>query len=224
MSTTANLTGVGESIINGNDNIVIVDNFQSIRGGRTLDVTGFSPKVIRAGHVIIRETATKVYKPMPATDTTTDGVATTDTLVAGTGYTNGVYENVPLVGGTGSGVLATVTVAGTVVTVVTITYPGNGYVVGDVLLVPGAFAGGTQTTSASVRVATVGTTSGVYGALPSGHTYAGILIASILTVRPFAGIMVRGTVNELAAPYSMTSIIAAVKTALPLIDFRSDIQ
>jgi hypothetical protein len=62
----------------------------------------------------------------------------------------------------------------------------------------------------------------VYAALPSGHTYAGILIASILTKKPFAGIMVRGTVNPAAAPYSMTSILSAVKTALPLIDFQED--
>lgn len=115
----------------GNDSIVIVDNFQSIRGGRSLDVTGFTPTIIKAGHVIIQETETKEYKPMPVS--------------------------------------------------------GN-----------------------------------AYAALPAGHTYAGILVASILTAKPFAGIMVRGTVNPAAAPYPMTSILAAVKTALPLIDFRED--
>lgn len=115
----------------GNDSIVIVDNFQSVRGGRSLDVTGFAPTTIKAGHVIIQETATKEYKPMPVT--------------------------------------------------------GN-----------------------------------AYAALPAGHTYAGILVASILTAKPFAGIMVRGTVNPAAAPYPMTSILSVVKTALPLIDFRED--
>lgn len=224
MSTTANLTNVGESIITGNDSIVIVDNFQSIRGGRTLDVTGFAPKVIRAGHVIIRETATKVYKPLGATEELVAGVATVGAITAGTGYTNGVYENVPLTGGTGTGMLATVTVAGTVVTVVAVTAGGSGYTVADVLSVPAAFAGGTMTTAASVPVATIATTAGAYAALPASHTYAGINIASILTTKPFAGIMVRGTVNHLAAPFDMTSILAAVKTALPLIDFRSDIQ
>lgn len=226
MSTTANLSNTGEEILTGNDSIVIVDNFQSIRGGRTLDTTGFAPKVIKAGHVIIRETATAAYKPMPATDERVAGAATVDTLVAGTGYTNGTYENVPLrtITGSGSGALATVTVAGTVVTVVAITFTGQGYAVNDQLGVPGAYAGGTQTTEATVDVASIATVDGAYGALPAGHTYAGINIASILTLKPFSGIMVRGTVNHLAAPFSMTSILAAVKTALPLIDFRSDIQ
>lgn len=218
---TVKLNNEAENIVTGNDSIVIVDNFQSIRGGRSLDTTGFAPEVIRAGHVIIMETSTKEYKPMPATEGRTSGAATVGTLVAGTGYTNGTYENVPLANGSGVGFLATVTVAGTVVTVVTPTYTGAGYVVGDVLSIPGAFAGGTGT-GASVTVATVADVAGAYGSLPAGHTYAGILIASILKKKPFAGILVRGTVNPAAAPFSMTSILSAVKTALPLIDFRED--
>jgi hypothetical protein len=133
----ADLTNEKQEIITGNDNIVIVDNFQSIRGGRTLDVTGFTPEVINAGHVIIQETAKKEYKPMPVDVTTTPESPT-------------------------------------------------------------------------------------YEALPSGHTYAGILIQSVLKKRPFAGILVRGTVNPAAAPYPMDTILDAVKTALPLIDFRED--
>ncbi|MDR3244805.1 MAG: hypothetical protein LBT50_00045 [Prevotellaceae bacterium] len=38
---------------------------EGIPGGRALDVTGFTPKVISAGHVVIKETATGNYKPMP---------------------------------------------------------------------------------------------------------------------------------------------------------------
>ena len=38
-------------VFTGNDNIVIIDNFQSIRGGRTLDVTGFAPEIINAGQI-----------------------------------------------------------------------------------------------------------------------------------------------------------------------------
>ena len=219
---TPNLNNTGESILTGNDSIVIVDNLQSIRGGRSLDTTDFAPKTIKAGHVIINETATDEYKPMPATDELADGVATVDTLVAGTGYTNGTYENVPLSGGSGTGVLATVVVALTVVSTVTITKGGSGYAVNDTLTVPAAYAGGTATTNATVDVATIATTAAAYGALPAGHTYAGILINTILTAKPFAGILVRGTVNPAAAPYSMTSILAAVKAALPRIDFRED--
>jgi len=129
----ANLVNESQEVITGNDNVVIVDVFQSIRGGRTLDVTGFTPEVIKAGHVIIMETAKKEYKPMP-----------------------------------------------------------------------------------------VSSDNKAYADLPAGHVYAGILIQSLLTKRPMAGIMVRGTVNPAAAPYPMTTILAAVKAALPLIDFRED--
>lgn len=130
---TANLNNEGQSIITDKESIVIVDNFASIRGGRTLDVTGFTPTVIQAGHVIIKETATGEYKPMPL----------------------------------------------------------NG----------GATA---------------------YAALPASHTYAGILISNILKAKPFAAILVQGTVNPAATPYDFATIAAAVKAALPLIDFRQD--
>jgi hypothetical protein len=129
----ADLKNESQEIITGNDNIVIVDVFQSIRGGRTLEVSGFKPDVIKAGHIIIQETATKEYKPMP--------VNSDDTA---------------------------------------------------------------------------------YDELPEGHIYVGILIQSLLKKRPMAGIMVRGTVNPAVAPYNMDTILSAVKTALPLIDFRED--
>ena len=129
----ANLIDEKKEILTANDNVVIVDVFQSVRGGRTLDVTGYPKDVLNAGHVIIVETATKEYKPMP-----------------------------------------------------------------------------------------LDSTGAAYDALPSGHEYAGILIATILTKRAFAGIMVRGTVNPACAPFDMSAIIADVKDALPLIDFRED--
>lgn len=128
-----NLNNKKESFDTGMDNVVIVDNFQSIRGGRSLNVTGYPKDVIKAGHVIIKEASTGDYKPMPLN------------------------------------------------------------------------SGGTE-----------------YGELPGSHTYAGILIATVTKEKPFAGIMVRGTVNPNATPFKMTSILEAVKTALPHIDFRAD--
>jgi hypothetical protein len=109
-----------------------------------------------------------------------------------------------------------------VVSSVTITQPGTGYAVNDTLTVPGAYAGGTATTEASVDVATLADVAAAYGSLPAGHTYEGINISSILTTKPMAGIMVRGTVNPSASVYSLSSILAALKTALPRIDFRAD--
>jgi hypothetical protein len=209
----------------GKDSIVIVDNGYSIRGGRSLNVVGFAPAVIRAGHVIIQETSTGEYKPMPATEANTSGVATFGTIVAGTGYTNGTYENVPLynVSGSnkGSGVLATVTVSGGVVTAVAKTQGGNYYATADVLSVNPAYVGGTGS-GFSIPVATISDVAGAYGALPAGHTYAGIQIQTVRKDKAMVGILIHGVVNPAAAPYPMTSILAAVKTALPLIIFRED--
>jgi len=218
---TVNLANAGTTLDTSKDGIVIVDNFQSIRGGQTLDVTGFTPSVISAGHVIIKETSTGELKPMPATISNAGGVATFGSITAGTTYTNGVYENVPLTGGTGYGAVATITVAGTVVTVVTLTSPGTGYTVADALSASNTTMGGTGT-GFSIPVATIASTAGAFGALPAGHTYEGILIGSILTAKAFAGIMVRGTVNPSAMPYSATAILTALKAALPHIDFRAD--
>lgn len=129
----ADLTNEPVLYDDGKDSIVIVDNFQSVRGGKTLDVTGFTPPFIRAGHVIIQQTSNGQYKPMPVNS--------------------------------------------------------------------GATA---------------------YAALPSGHTYAGVLINTIRTSKPFSGIMVRGTINPAAAPFDFATVAAAFKTAMPLIDQRRD--
>ena len=215
---TVNLNNPQEEIITGNDNIVIVDNFQSIRGGRTLDVTGYPYNVLHAGHVIIKD-ADGEYKPMPLTG---DGnIVSLGTIVGGSEYTDGTYTDVPLTGGTGTGAEATIEVEDGAVTKVTITNDGKGYAVGDELSAAAAKVGGTGS-GFKVPVKTVTTEKDEYASLPADHTYAGILIASIPTSRPFAGILVRGTVNVNACPFDMTDILSAVKTALPLIVFTSD--
>lgn len=129
---TANLNSDRREIITGNDNVVIVNHFDGIRGGRTLNVEGFKPEVIHAGHLIIK-TQGGDYAPMPVNEDST-----------------------------------------------------------------------------------------AYASLPVGASYAGYLVASIETKKPFAAIMVRGTVNPKAAPFGMTEIMDDVKTALPLIDYQED--
>lgn len=53
------------------------------------------------------------------------------------GATPGTYSNVPLVGGSGSGAQASITVdVGPIVSIVTVTAPGSGYKIGDELQVP----------------------------------------------------------------------------------------
>ena len=60
-------------------------------------------------------------------------IATVATLVAGSLYTNGVYQNVPLTGGSGANATADIIIVGGVVTSCTLKFGGNFYVVGDVL-------------------------------------------------------------------------------------------
>lgn len=64
------------------------------------------------------------------------------TITPGFGYANGLYSNVPLTGGSGSGATANITIAGNVVTSVTLNSKGNFYAVGDVLTTPITYIGG----------------------------------------------------------------------------------
>ena len=132
-----NYADLGTAIQVGNDRtgVIVVNHFEDLRGGRTLDVTGFAPTVIPEGHVIIKETATGTYKPMP----------------------------------------------------VAAAAPGS-----------------------------------AYAALPGGHTYAGFNVANVLTSAPFASVLIRGTINDIASVYNISAIKAAVATALPLVTFKSD--
>ena len=51
------------AVVFGEDSIVIQKYISGIKGGRTLDVTGFAENVIKAGHVIIVKEGK--YMPMP---------------------------------------------------------------------------------------------------------------------------------------------------------------
>ena len=58
----------------------------------------------------------------------------------GSGYNNGIYNNVPMYGGAGTGAQARLTVSGGGVSAY-LTVAGNGYVAGDVLTTPAGFDG-----------------------------------------------------------------------------------
>ena len=68
----------------------------------------------------------------------------TSIKTAGSGYANGTYSNVPLTGGTGTGLEANITVAGNIVTSVTITSSATleNYSIGDILSADDADLGG----------------------------------------------------------------------------------
>lgn len=68
MGKLANLVNDPETILAGNDSVVIRQYNGGITGGRTLDLTGFEGPV-KAGHLVIRvldeDGVNYTYKPMP---------------------------------------------------------------------------------------------------------------------------------------------------------------
>lgn len=216
----ANLTDTATNFDDGLDSVVIRKCTHTVPGGRTLDTTGFTPTVIRKGHVIIKATAAGgEYKPMPVSGV--NAISAFGAISGGSGYVNaGTYAAVALTGGTGTGATADITVYDGHVTSVVLVNRGAGYAAGDVL--SAAAAGiGTGGTGFSAPIASVNQAA-AYAALPASHSYVGILQASILTAKPFAGIMTGGEFNPVAAPYDFATIAAAFKTAVPTIIAQAD--
>ena len=136
MGAQANLNQEWMRIDSANDSIVIRNYGAGIKGGRTLDMSGFPSdlKCIRAGHIVIRSTEDEtLYKPMPVAS---DG------------------KN--------------------------------------------------------------------YDSLPENFEYVGVVVATKPVDYPLVGIMYAGEVNDVASPYPVTSIKAALKTALPGLVFMHD--
>ena len=84
--TKSNLSAKKEQVVFGNDNIVIQKYISGIKGGRTLDVTGFTGDVIKAGHVIIVKDG--VYAPMPVSGEAYGA------LTSGYSYTGILYRSI----------------------------------------------------------------------------------------------------------------------------------
>lgn len=217
---TVNLKNDSIEIDDSLDSIAVPIVTNMIRGGRSLEVTGYPETVLKAGHVIIKETSSGDFKPMPVTK---EGkIVTLGAITAGSGYTGaGTYTGVALTGGSGSGATADIVVAGGVVTAVTLVAQGTGYADGDLLSVSNANVGGAGSGFA-IPVTSITETAVAYSTLPAGHTYQGILRASILTKKPYAAIVTAGQANPSAGPFDITSILSAFKTAVPLIEFQAD--
>lgn len=86
-------------------------------------------------------------------------VTSLGTITSGSGYTNGVYYNVPLSNGSGSYIRGTVLVSSGGVSSITITNGGSLYSVGDILSVNNIYVGGSGT-GFSVPVATINSSTG----------------------------------------------------------------
>ena len=97
---TQNLINQGQTVDTAKDNVIIDKIFETVRGGRTLDVTGFPDTTISAGHVIILEAGE--YKPQPidgTKDTLAVGILTVSILTAkpeAAIMTRGTVNEVPL--------------------------------------------------------------------------------------------------------------------------------
>lgn len=58
--------------------------------------------------------------------------------------------------------------------------------------------------------------------LPNNYAYYGIVISTTPVDKPFVGVLINGVVNYKAMKYDITSILSAVKSALPHIQFITD--
>lgn len=81
------LSAKKEQIVFGDDSVVIQKYISGIKGGRTLDVTGYTEKVLKAGHVIVTD-GNGAYKPMPVSG------AAYGELPAGHSYAGVLYRSI----------------------------------------------------------------------------------------------------------------------------------
>lgn len=94
------------------------------------------------------------------------------TITPGAAYTNGLYQNIPLTGGSGAGAYADILITGGAVTTVTLKFGGNFYKVGDVLSASTSYLGG----SGSGFSITVGGISNATGTSWLGDNYDPVLL------------------------------------------------
>jgi hypothetical protein len=84
-----------------------------------------------------------------------NGIILTKTDGAFVAATDGTYTGVSLIGGTGTGATANVTVAAGLVSVITLVNPGTGYTVADALSIPAGILGVGQVVPQTLAVATI---------------------------------------------------------------------
>lgn len=58
--------GWSKEIISGPESIIIRNYVDGIKGGKVLDMAGFTEDILKCGHVIIKKNET--YKPMPVSN------------------------------------------------------------------------------------------------------------------------------------------------------------
>jgi hypothetical protein len=88
----ANMNISQSSIPTDKDGIVIINALGDVPGGRTLDVSGVASgtEVLKAGHIIIKVTATGVHKPLGVT------AGAYDSLDSGEEYVGVLKASIPV--------------------------------------------------------------------------------------------------------------------------------
>ena len=129
---------------------VFTDTFNEVSGSEFLYLDTYNSQVA-IGQVI---SGSNIPTGTEVVAITTINIKTLGAITAGSGYVDGVYTNVPLTGGEGSGAEATISVVSTAVATVTITALGAGYEVGDSLTCSNANLGGTGS-GFSIPVSTI---------------------------------------------------------------------
>jgi hypothetical protein len=114
--------------------------------------------------------------PTVAIAVTTGPVGTFGVITGGSLYVNGFYENVPITGGSGTGLTASIAVSGGAVTAIAIDTPGNGYSASDTGLSADSANLGGAGSGFSVPIATL--QNGV-GFLPQVNMAVGPTLPSI---------------------------------------------
>lgn len=116
----------------------------------------------------------------------TSGIGSFGAITAGSNYTNGVWTNVPLTGGAGTGATAQITVAGNVVTAITITNKGNNYVVANAMSCLAQYIGNGINTTGTINAGSGYTGDGIatLGVIAGGNTYtngtySGVAVTSL---------------------------------------------
>lgn len=66
---------------NGKDQVVIINPLGYISGGRSLDVSAVTDTAIYAGHIIVKDKTTDVFRPLEVAGTDFSDIKTTDEIV-----------------------------------------------------------------------------------------------------------------------------------------------